>query len=132
MLITAQEQILPSRCLLHSPLQGVPLSSEEDLHVPRRGREEIRLWPVVIGSPYWLCPRIWHKGIRKANASSEWEITQRMNLFFFLSKPIFFILFSFWVSSTIRSVIALKRTMCWKNIPEVAVINLKSKFIKLI
>lgn len=47
------------------------LSSEEGASVPRKGRKEIRLWPVVTGSPSWLCPRLWQKGIRKASASPE-------------------------------------------------------------
>lgn len=117
-------------------LYKVPLlSSEEDLSVPRRGREEIRLWPVVTSSPHWLCPRLWQKGIIRASASPAREITQRRESFFFFfsSKPIFPILwFSFWVSSTIRSVTDLKRTsVCCKSILQAAVINLKLVFMKL-
>lgn len=83
MLITTQEQTLPpgSLCTL---LDKVPLlSSEEDLPVPRRGREEMRLWPVVPSSPHWLCPRLWQKGIIKVSASPAREITQRRESFCF-------------------------------------------------
>jgi hypothetical protein len=47
------------------------LSSEENASVPRKSGKEMRHWPVATGSPSWLCPRLWQKGIRKASASSE-------------------------------------------------------------
>lgn len=51
MLIAVQEQTLPSsRIPSGALLYKVPLlSSEEGLSVPGRGREEIRLWPIVTG-----------------------------------------------------------------------------------
>ena len=136
MLITTQEQTLPpgSLCTL---LDKVPLlSSEEDLPVPRRGREEMRLWPVVPSSPHWLCPRLWQKGIIRVSASPAREITQRRESFCFFFSPVNLLFptmwFSFWVSSTIRSVIDLKSTsVCWKSVLQAAVINLKLIFMEL-